>query len=340
MQKSKVGIVGATGLVGESFLEVLNERLQLKGHELSELRLFASEQSQGKTLMFGKKKVKVGGLHAGCYKGLDYVLFSSGDELSKIQSPLAVEEGAWVIDNSAAFRLHPDTPLIVPEVNGDILAKLRKPQIIANPNCSTIQLVVLLSPLKKKFGIERVFVASYQAASGAGREARDELKEHIAKQSTPEDSNYFATSLAYNVVPQIGSFDQNGFTSEEVKIMKETKKILRQHQLPVSAFTVRVPVLNAHSEAVWVTLENEVSIEEVLEALALAPGLIVEKNNQEVKTVVPRAVSGKDEVFVGRIHQDLDDPKTWIFWVVADNLRKGAATNAIQIAEEIHRIKN
>lgn len=335
MKNIKIGLVGATGMVGQSFIEVLKEFEEERQFGIQELRLFASEQSHGKEVKFGKKKLLVGGLAPKCFDGLDYVFFSGGDELCKKWVPKAVEAGAWAIDNSAAFRLHPDVLLIVPEVNGDLLTKLRKPQIIANPNCSTIQLVVALSPLKKAFGINRVTIATYQAASGAGREASDELLKQVQNQPNTLDSNYFACSLAYNVVPQIGSFDEYGFTSEEQKIMRETKKILRDSRLQISAFTVRVPVQNGHSEAVWVELSKEVSIKEVSQVLSQAKGLVYQPSPTQVRGLTPKEISGKNQVYVGRVHQDLDCPQQWIMWVVADNLRKGAAYNAVQIAKSL-----
>jgi len=333
MKKVKIGVVGATGLVGQAFIEVLKEFEDEQQFEIQELRLFASEQSHGKVVKFGKRKLLVGGLAPKCFQGLDYVFFSGGDDLCKEWVPKAVEAGAWAIDNSAAFRMHPDVLLIVPEVNGDLLTKLRKPQIVANPNCSTIQLVVALSPLKKAFGIERVTVATYQAASGAGREARDELMSQVKNQVSTLESKYFARSLAFNVVPQIGSFDDHGFTSEEQKIIRETKKILRDSQLPVSAFTVRVPVQNAHSEVVWVELSKEVGFEEISQVLSQAKGLVYERHQTKVQGLTPKEISGKNQVYVGRVHQDIDLPQQWIMWVVADNLRKGAAYNAVQIAK-------
>jgi len=335
MKKVKFGLVGATGMVGQAFLDVLSEFTDERLFEILELRLFASEQSEGKEIAFGKKKLRVGGLTPKCFDGLNFVFFSGGDEISRQWVPKAVEAGAWAIDNSSAFRMHPDILLVVPEVNGDLLSKLRKPQIIANPNCSTIQLAVALAPIKKAFGIERVTVASYQAASGAGREARDELITQTQKKPTSLESKHFARSLAFNVVPQIGSFDEFGFTSEEQKVMKETKKILRDSRIPVSAFTVRVPVQNGHSEAVWVELPKEVSFEEMSNALSDAPGLVFEKNSTKVQGLTPKEISGKNSVFVGRLHQDIDNPHQWLMWVVADNIRKGAAYNAVQIAKAI-----
>jgi aspartate-semialdehyde dehydrogenase len=335
MKKVKMGLVGATGMVGQAFIKVLKEFSDQKQFEISELRLFAGEQSQGKEIAFGKKKLLIGGLTPKCFDGLDYVFFSGGDELCREWALKAVGAGAWAIDNSAAFRMHPDVLLVVPEVNGDLLAKLRKPQIIANPNCSTIQLVLALSPLQKAFGIQRVTVATYQAASGAGREARDELVDHIKKKADTLNSKYFARSLAYNVVPQIGSFDEYGFTSEEQKIMRETKKILRDSKISMSAFSVRVPVLNGHSEAVWVELKKEVSYQEISDVLAQAPGVQFESNPTKVQGLTPKEISGQNSVYIGRLHQDLDSPQQWLMWVVADNIRKGAAYNAVQIAKAI-----
>lgn len=332
MKKINVGVVGATGMVGQTFLEVLSEFETDNLLSIAELRLFASENSQGKKVSYRKKEIQVGGLVDGCFNGLDFVFFSGGDELSKEQAPKAVAAGAWVIDNSAAFRMHPDVPLVVPEVNGEALSRLRKPQIIANPNCSTIQLVAMLYPLLKSFGLERVNVATYQAASGAGREARDELVKQTQAKKDSVDSDYFAVSLAYNVVPQIGSFGDDGFTSEETKIMRETKKILRSNQLPVSACAVRVPVLNGHSEVVWATFTRETTRAEVVDCLKRAPGLVVADEMDQVKGFTPKEISGQNPVFITRIHQDIDDPQTWLFWVVADNVRKGAATNGVQIA--------
>jgi aspartate-semialdehyde dehydrogenase len=331
----KLGLVGATGMVGAAFLEILQECEEKEIFHIKELRLFASEKSEGKVLSFGNRKLKIGGLHKGCFKDLDIVFFSGGDDLCKEWAPKAVESGAWAIDNSAAFRMHPDVRLIVPEVNSESLRKLQKPQIVANPNCSTIQLVVALAPLKKAFGLDQVIVASYQASSGAGREAQQELVNHLEKDPQKMESDYFARSLAYNVVPQIGSFDSLGFTSEEQKIIKESKKILSQPELLVSALTVRVPVLNGHAEAVWVRLKKEVTEEEMNAVLQEAPGLIFKGDKTSVLGLTPKEISGFNEVFVGRVHRDTQDPYLWTMWIVADNLRKGAAYNAVQIAMKI-----
>jgi len=222
----------------------------------------------------------------------------------------------------------------VPEVNGDLLTAMRgNPQIIANPNCTTIQLVVALQPLLKSFGLEKVTVSSYQAVSGAGAEGYQELQEQLADAKAP--AKIFPHPIANNTIPHIGSFQENGFTGEEMKVMKETRKILRQEYLKVSAMTVRVPVPNAHAESVWATLKKEVSREQIFQALGEGPGLVIE--DEPAKGIYPQQykASGRDPVYVGRIHRDLDDPKTWLMWVVADNVRKGAALNGIQIAEQL-----
>lgn len=335
----KVGVVGATGMVGEVFLELLVERnFPVKG-----LKLFASDRSKGQTRDFKNHKIPIDVLEEGCFKGLDLVFFSSGDDISKEWAPKCVAEGAYAVDNSAAFRMDPHTPLCVPEVNGQLLDSDGRsmPKIIANPNCSTIQLVVALRPLMLAFGLESVHVASYQAVSGAGKAGQEELmaqtKAWAADQNPPLPQT-FPHTIAMNAVPQIGSFNSQGFCSEEVKIMNETKKILGRNDFRVSAFTVRIPAWNAHSEAVWVRLKKSATRAEVTSALKNQPGLVVE--DDAAQSVYPTAAQydGKDPVAVGRIHQDLDDPQTWMMWVVADNLRKGAALNGIQIAERIFDI--
>lgn len=336
-KKLKIGVVGATGMVGKSFMQTLEERR----FPVAELRPFASENSLGKSIRLQGQDYPLQVLKPGCFEGLDLVFFSSGDDISKEWAPVAEKAGAWAVDNSAAFRMNPDYPLVVPEVNGDLLARSPKPTIVANPNCSTIQLVVTLNPLMQKFGLESVRVASYQAVSGAGQAAYDELLEQVRGYdgTTAPRAVNFAHPIAFNCIPQIGSFNDQGFTSEEVKIMKETRKILRNSEIKVSAFTVRVPVLNGHAEAVWVTLKKDVTREEILNVLSNAEGVVVQDDPKSSVYPQQRLASGQDPVYVGRIHQDLDDPKTWLMWVVADNIRKGAALNGIQIAERIFDIR-
>lgn len=335
-KRFRLGIVGATGMVGKTFLGMLEER----DWRIEELRLFASEASSGKKMSCLGRDWPVQPLSEGCFKDLDLVFFSSGDDISKEWGPKAVAQGAWAVDNSAAFRMDQSTVLMVPEVNGDLLEGLKKPALIANPNCSTIQLVVALSPLLKKFGIESVQVASYQSVSGAGQPGYDELlrqTENLKTEPEPKPQT-FPHVIAYNCIPQIGSFDSKGFCSEETKIIQETKKILRSPEIRVSAFTVRVPTLNSHAEAVWVTLKKETSREELIRTLEEAPGVIVQDRPAESLYPLQRQASGEDPVFVGRVHQDLDQPRMWLMWVVSDNLRKGAALNGIQIAERIFDI--
>ena len=332
----RIGLVGATGLVGKTFLRVLAEQ---KDFSISELRLFASQKSYGRKILWQGSKLKVGGLHDEAFEGLDVIFFSGGDDSSTKWAPLAVEKGVWVIDNSASFRLHPDVSLVVPEVNGSSLHRLSKPQIIANPNCSTIQLAIVLNAFKE-FPIEQVHVASYQAASGAGRNALAELKAHSRPSEYKKhnlSSQYFAHSLAYNVVPQIGSLEADGFSTEEMKIIKETKKILGRFDLKISAFCVRVPVLNAHSEVIWVRFGRVIEPNEMEQALRTAPGLtwIKDHGAQLPQGLTPREVSGRNDVVVGRVHLDFDDPQQWIFWCVSDNLRKGAAYNGFQILKHL-----
>ncbi|GIL16668.1 MAG: aspartate-semialdehyde dehydrogenase [Oligoflexia bacterium] len=332
-RKLKVGVVGATGMVGKSFMETLEQR----DFPVAELRPFASEKSAGLDIELMGKSYPIQTLTPGCFNGLDLVFFSSGDEISHKWAPLAAKAGAFAVDNSAAFRMDNQVPLVVPEVNGDILDQIKiKPQIIANPNCTTIQLVVALNPLYKKYGLKEVRVASYQAVSGAGQAAYDELVAQV--KDSHQEPSVFPHRIAYNCIPQIGSFQDNGFTSEEIKVIKESRKILRHPQLKISSFTVRVPVLNAHAEAVWATLDKETSREEVIKTLEAGPGLVVEDNPQKSFYPQQYLASGQDPVYVGRIHRDLEDPKTWLMWVVADNVRKGAALNGIQIAERIFDI--
>jgi len=336
-RKINVGVVGATGLVGELFLRLLEER----NFPLGTLKLYASANSKGQTRTCQGQTVTVETTSAESFKGLDVIFFSSGDDISKEWGPIAEKAGAVVIDNSAAFRMDPKRPLVVPEVNGHVLPKPGTPAIIANPNCSTIQLVCALKPLHTDFGLESVHVATYQAVSGAGRDAQQEMAAQTrawANEKSEPAPQIFPHPIHHNAIPQIGSFSDNGFCSEELKIIRETKKILGDDSFRVSAFTVRIPSWNAHSEAVWVRMKKRASRADVLSSLQKMNGLLIEDEPQ--KSIYPTAkkYSGKDAVGVGRIHQDLDDPNTWILWVVSDNLRKGAALNGIQIAERIFDI--
>ncbi len=333
----RVGIVGGTGLVGGEFIKIFEQRK----FPIEELRVFASQSSQGQKLRFRKQEIMIKSLEDGCFKNLDVVFFSSGEQLSLEWAPKAVRDGALVIDNSAAFRMNAEVPLVVPEVNGHIL-KSFKPMIIANPNCSTIQLVVALAPLQKTLGITKVNVSTYQSVSGAGRDAIEELKSQCLAvlNNNSVTPNIFPHQIAFNNIPQIGSFEENGYCAEEIKIMNETRKILEMPELKISAFTVRTPSMNSHSEAVWVTLKSKTHREQITTLLNKSPGIQVIDGLSESKYPTAIQANGTDPVYVGRIHQDLNDPYTWILWIVSDNLRKGAALNAIQIAEHVYKIES
>ncbi len=343
MKNLNVGVVGATGVVGETFIQLLKERQ----FPVGDLRLFASESSKGLTRQLNGRDYPVVTLDPNCFKGLDVVFFSAGEGISKTWAPIAVESGAFAIDNSSAFRMMGQYDLVVPEVNGDLLDHYKqKPTIIANPNCSSIQLVVALKPLQKDFGIEAVRVASYQSVSGAGREGMTELidsTQHELKLLKNEASSFqakiFPKNIGFNSIPQIGDFDESGFCGEENKIMMETKKMLRQNDLKISAFTVRVPTLNSHAEAIWITLKkNNLKLSEVVKSLELGEGLKIIALKDQENYPTQSFTSGKDGVYVGRIHAEQGSSDTWMMWVVSDNLRKGAALNGIQIAERIFDI--
>lgn len=322
----KVGLVGATGVVGETFINILEEYEQ----PIAELRPFASANSIGIKIDLAGQSWPVQVLEPNCFDGLDMVFFSSGDDISKEWAPQAVRSGAFAIDNSNAFRMNTEVPLVVPEVNGHLLKKSVAPQIIANPNCSTIQLVVALKPLLDQFGLDEVVVSTYQAVSGAGLPGYEELIQQTQNyQEIDHQPKAFSKQILFNCIPQIGSFGVDGFSTEETKIMNETVKILEAPDLSVSAFTVRIPALNAHSEAVWVTLKKEVTIDHVKQALAAFSGLALV--DEDYPTAIE--VSGEEPVFVGRVHQDRQNKKRWLMWVVSDNLKKGAALNGLQIAE-------
>lgn len=334
-----VGVVGATGVVGETFLRLLEKRK----FPFKNLKLFASERSLGLKREVAGKSYPVESLKPGCFDGLDVVFFSSGDDISKEWAPQAAQSGAYAIDNSAAFRMSSRHELIVPEVNGDRIPSA--PTIIANPNCSTIQLVMALNALKH-FGIRSVQVASYQAVSGAGAPGQKELAEHLTQdlensvnpiQNAARTSPTFGKTAAFNAIPKIGSFNEDGFCSEEIKIVNETKKILNLPDLQVSAFTVRIPSWNSHAEAVWFELKEKVSRADLLSALENQSGLKVLEGLTDFET--PRELSGVDAVSVSRVQQDFYGENRWRMWVVADNLLKGAALNGIQIAEKLLETK-
>ncbi len=326
----KVAIVGASGAVGQEFLRVLEER----NFPLDELVLFGSARSAGKEYEFRGKKIKVKELkHGDDFKGIDIALASAGAGVSKEFAVTITKHGAIMIDNSSAFRYDDDVPLVVPEVNPED-AKNRPRNIIANPNCSTIQMVVSLKPINDLSKIKRIRVATYQAASGAGAEGIAELEQQVQEIAAGKEAtiNTFPYQLAMNIIPHIDVFLENDYTKEEMKMNWETKKIMHT-DAEVSATCVRIPVARAHSEAIWVETEEPLSVEQVKNAFVNAEGLIVLDNPAEKQYPMPLFVSGEDNVYVGRIRKDITDPNTITFWCVGDQIKKGAALNTVQIAE-------
>lgn len=330
----KVAIVGASGAVGQEFLRVLEER----DFPMDELMLFGSKRSAGKTYVFRGKELTVQLLqHNDDFAGVDIAFVSAGGDVSREFAETITKHGAIMIDNSSAFRMEEDVPLVVPEVNPE--DAFRRPRnIIANPNCTTIIMVVALKAIEQLSHIKRVHVATYQAASGAGAAAMDELHEQYRQLLAGETPTVqkFAYQLAYNLIPQVDVFTDNGYTKEEMKMYNETRKIMHT-DIRVSATCVRVPALRAHSESIWVETERPVSVEEVREAFSHAEGLVLQDNPAEKEYPMPLFISGKDEVFVGRIRKDLADENGLAFWLVGDQIKKGAALNAVQIAEVLLR---
>jgi aspartate-semialdehyde dehydrogenase len=326
-----IAIVGATGLVGRKMLQILEER----NFPVKDLKLLASERSEGIELSFNGERLKVEKLTEEKFKGVDIALFSAGADVSVKFVPEAVKRGCVVIDNSSAFRLEKDVPLVVPEVNAEKISQHKG--IIANPNCSTIQLVVVLKPLHDKFKIKRVVVSTYQSVTGAGKKALDQLMFEIQglKPQTPK----FPHQIAYNCIPQIDNFFEDGYTKEEHKIMKETKKILDDENIKITATCVRVPTIGGHAESVNIEFENKFSLEDIIQTLNQAPGVIVIDKPYESIYPMPIFSNEKDDVFVGRIRLDQSIENGLNLWIVADNLRKGAATNAVQIAETLTQMK-
>ncbi len=331
-----VAIVGVTGNVGQVLIEVLLERkFPVKGW-----KLLASARSVDKVIRIDGKDYPVEEARPGAFSGIDYAFFSAGGDISKDLAPEAVRKGAVVVDNSSAFRMDPDVPLVVPEVNPEA-AKGHK-GLIANPNCSTIQMVVALQPLHLAAGLKRVVVATYQSVSGAGKEAIDELLEQsrailedreFVKERIPYKGAAKNHQIAFNMVPHIDVFEEDDYTKEEMKMVRETRKIMGIPGLPITATTVRVPVVNGHSEAVNVELQAPLSPEKARDILEKAPGIVVWDQPAELLYPMPIDTAGRDEVFIGRIRVDRSVPHGLNMWVVADNIRKGAATNSIQIAE-------
>ena len=331
----RVAIVGASGAVGQEFLRVLEQRK----FPISELLLFGSERSAGRKYKFGGKEITVRLLaHNDDFKGVDIAFTSAGAGTSKEFAETITKHGALMIDNSSAFRMDADVPLVVPEVNPE--DGINPPRrIIANPNCTTIQMVVALKAIENVSHIRRVHVSTYQSASGAGAAAMDELVEQYAQLTRGEEPtvNKFAFQLAYNVIPQVDVFTDNGYTKEEMKMYNETRKIMHS-DIKVSATCVRVPVMRAHSESIWLETEQPVSMEQAREAFASAEGIVLMDEPADKKYPMPLLLAGVDEVYVGRIRKDLTDPNGLAFWCVSDQIKKGAALNAVQIAEYL--VKN
>ena len=328
-----VCVAGATGAVGQEMLRILEQR----DFPVKEIRPLASERSAGSFLEFKGKNVRVELLNEKAFDGMDIGLFSPGGELSLRFAPVAAHAGCVVIDNTSAFRMEPDIPLVVPEVNPEDIALYKNRNIIANPNCSTIQMVVVLKPIHDRVKIRRVVVSTYQSTSGAGKEAMEELagqtiailnQQEVKKQKFPHQ-------IAFNILPHIDSFLDNGYTKEEMKMVNETRKIMHDESIRVTATTVRVPVYYGHSEAVNLELERPLTAREVREILSRAPGVTVADDPAKNVYPMPILAAGQDDTFVGRIREDISQPNGIDLWIVSDNIRKGAALNAVQIAEHL-----
>lgn len=320
----KVAVVGSTGLVGGEMLKVLTER----NFPVTELIPVASERSAGKKITFKGNEYTVVTPEKAIEMKPDIALFSAGGSTSLEWAPKFAAAGITVVDNSSAWRMDPTKKLVVPEINADALTKEDK--IIANPNCSTIQMVVVLNPLHKKYKIKRVIVSTYQSVTGTGKKAVDQL---MNERNGIEGEMAYKYKIDLNVIPQIDVFLDNGYTKEEMKMVKETCKIMRDDDIKVTATTIRIPVMGGHSESVNIEFENEFDLAEVFEILSKSEGVVVVDDPANQKYPMPKDAHGKDEVFVGRIRRDETQAKTLNLWIVADNLRKGAATNAIQIGE-------
>jgi len=326
-----IAIVGATGAVGQEMMEILEQR----NFPVGELRPLASERSAGKELEFKGSKIKIEKLDENSFKDIDIALFSAGSSRSKEFAPFAVQAGAVVVDNSSAFRMEEGVPLVVPEINPEAVAGYKNKGIIANPNCTTAVTVMALKPLHDLGNIKRVIASSYQAVSGAGAQAIEELKNQTLAWANSEEikPETFPYQIAFNLLPQIDSFLDNGYTKEEMKLHNETRKILGDSEIALTATTVRVPVFRAHSVSVNIETEKKITVEEAREALNKFPGVRVFDEPGELKYPMPIDVAGTDDCIVGRIREDYTIPNGLSFWVVGDQLRKGAALNAVQIAE-------
>ncbi len=328
-----VAIAGATGAVGTEFLKLLEAR----DFPMKSLRLLASSRSAGSKLKFRGEDLEVEELTPKSFKGIDIAFFSAGGSRSKEFAPHAVDSGAVVIDNSSAFRMDEKVPLVVPEINPK--QAFEHQGLIANPNCSTIQMVVALNPIHRAANIQRVVVSTYQAVSGAGASAMEELKQQLRAWANdePMKQEVFPTQIAFNLFPHIDVFQDNGYTKEEMKMVHETRKIMNAPNMQISATCVRVPVLRAHSEAVWVETEKPLSESEARELFEKEPGIVVQDERESGGYPTPWHITETQETYVGRIRKDISHPNGLTFWVVADQLYKGAALNAIQIAEVLQQ---
>jgi aspartate-semialdehyde dehydrogenase len=325
-----IAVVGATGMVGQEMLRILAQR----GVAAKRVKALASERSAGMEVPYNGSRIPIEVLDESAFKGVDLALFMAGSDVALMFAPIAAESGALVVDNSSAWRMKANVPLVVPEVNPDDIRD--NEGIIANPNCCAIPLTVVLKPLQDRAGLERVLVSTYQSASGAGKALVEELADQtraLAEGRAPE-VNVYSHQLAYNVVPGGWKPEQEGYNEEEVKIVNETRKILHQPQLRITATCVRVPVPIGHGESVFVETTEMISAGEVRELLGSAPGVIVQDDPHAKLYPTPAEVAGRDEVYVGRIRNDLSSSHGLVLWVVADNLRKGAALNALQVAEK------
>jgi aspartate-semialdehyde dehydrogenase len=331
MKEYNVAVVGATGAVGNEMIATLEQRK----FPVKKLTLLASARSVGKTLTYKGEEIPVDELTEDSFKGIDIGLFSPGGAVSRQFAPIAAAAGCVVIDNTAAFRMEPDVPLVVPEVNAHAVKDYKKRGIIANPNCSTIQMVVVLKPLHDAAKIKRVVVSTYQAVSGTGKKAIDELEKQIlAIYNNNEVVNkVYPYQIAFNCLPHIDVFLENGYTKEEMKMVNETKKIMEDNSIQVTATTVRVPVFYGHSESVNIEFEKPISPDEARKILKKAPGVKVVDDPSKNQYPLAIHAAGKDDTFVGRIRSDESIPNGLNMWIVADNIRKGAALNAVQIAE-------
>jgi aspartate-semialdehyde dehydrogenase len=326
-----VAIAGATGVVGLEFIKVLEQRK----FPVGSIRLLASERSEGKELRFNGRPVRVERLTQDSFQGVQVALFSAGASRSLEFAPAAAASGAVVVDNSSAFRMDPEIPLVVPEVNAHAIAQHKKRGIIANPNCSTIQMVVALKPIHDVARIKRIVVSTYQAVSGTGLKAIDELltQSRAILNSQAVQKKVYPHQIAFNCLPQIDIFLENGYTKEEMKMVKETQKIMEDPTIRVTATTVRVPVIHSHSESVNIETEKKLTVKEVKEILSQAPGVLVVDNPAMNEYPLAIHAAGRDETFVGRIREDESIANGINMWIVSDNVRKGAALNAVQIAE-------